>query len=166
MATVHFNIGANLGDRLAAIGRAVAMLEAAIGSEATVSTPIVSDAWGFKSPHRFINIGVNFEVADASPQRLLALAMEIERHIEPDGSHRTPDGSYADRAIDIDLICIGNTISHSDPILPHPRMQMREFVLKPLAELLPDWRHPLCGMTASELLEQLHNKQAQTNVNR
>ncbi|MDE5912223.1 MAG: 2-amino-4-hydroxy-6-hydroxymethyldihydropteridine diphosphokinase, partial [Muribaculaceae bacterium] len=75
-----------------------------------------------------------------------------------DGRHRTPDGGYADRMIDIDLICVGDPVSQADPVLPHPRMKDLEFVLRPIAWLIPDWRHPLSGMTATELLEILHNK--------
>ncbi|MDE5972351.1 MAG: 2-amino-4-hydroxy-6-hydroxymethyldihydropteridine diphosphokinase [Muribaculaceae bacterium] len=158
MATAHFNIGSNLGDRLAAIGRAVALLEHAIGAGATVSAPVLSDAWGFDSPNRFINVGVNIDAGNLSARRLLEIAAETERLIDPDGRHRTPDGGYADRMIDIDLLCVGAPVSQADPVLPHPRMQDREFVLRPLAGLLPDWRHPLSGMTATELLEILHTK--------
>lgn len=154
LATAHFNIGSNLGDRLALIGRAVALLEAALGTEARVSAPVVSEPWGFDSPHRFVNVGVNFET-DLDPAELLRTALETERLIDPEGSHRNPDGTYADRLIDIDLICVGQAVSHGDPELPHPRLQGRRFVLEPLAELLPQWRHPLSGLTAAELLTHL-----------
>ncbi len=157
MTTAHFNIGSNLGDRLALIGRAVALLEAHTGAVAAVSEPVMSAPWGYDSDCEYINVGVSIDT-DLTPARLLAIAMEAEREIDPDGCHRTPSGSYADRLIDIDLICMGSTVSQADPELPHPRMHLREFVLEPLATMLPQWRHPLLGLTASELLEKLHTK--------
>ena len=62
------------------------------------------------------------------------------------------------RAIDIDLIAYGAlALSSRDLTVPHPRFAGRAFVLAPLAELDPDWRDPLSGATASELLAALEN---------
>lgn len=153
MPTAHFNIGSNLGNRLAQIGRAVALLEADLGATATVSEPIISEPWGFSSSHRFVNVGVNIDT-DLSPAELLEAAMRVERAIDPDGRHRTESGDYSDRRIDIDLICLGSTVSESAPQLPHPRLHLREFVLRPLMQLLPQWRHPLLnGTTPAQLLD-------------
>lgn len=157
MNRVHFNIGSNLGDRLANIGMAVALLEKAIGIPAALSTPFVSPAWGYDSDNEFINVGVNFSTV-LSPAALLNIARRIELEIDPQGSHRTASGAYADRIIDIDLICYGSTVSHNDPLLPHPRLHLREFVLVPLMELMPDWVHPHTGRSAKEMLEALHTK--------
>lgn len=157
MPTAHFNIGSNLGNRLAIIGKAVALLEWKTGVSAKVSAPVISDSWGYDSPNRFVNVGVCLH-SDLSPRQLLNLALEVEREIDPGGSHRTPSGGYSDRLIDVDLICVDSTVSDSDPVLPHPRMHLREFVLAPLAELMPEWRHPLLGMNPNELLAALHTK--------
>ena len=68
--------------------------------------------------------------------------------------------SYADRLIDIDLIYYDNEViddqqTDTPLILPHPRMHLRGFVLEPIAELDPQWRHPLTGQTAGEMLDSL-----------
>ena len=69
--------------------------------------------------------------------------------------HRNADGTYADRRLDIDIIYIGNEIYNGEIIIPHPRMHLRSFVLLPLLELTPDWRHPLIGKTIRQLASLL-----------
>lgn len=153
MITAHINIGSNLGDRAALIGRAVAAISARLRVTA-VSTPVETAPWGFRSSLPFLNVGLNVETGpDMTPERLLAELLDIERTIDA-ASHRTADGSYADRAIDIDLICYGSVTTPPDahPALPHPRMHLRDFVLLPMAEILPAWRHPLLHLTPSQLL--------------
>ena len=61
------------------------------------------------------------------------------------------------RVLDLDLLAYGARISEPGtvPILPHPRLTERAFVLKPLAELVPDWRHPVTGMHVQDLLRAL-----------
>lgn len=107
-----------------------------------------------------MNVGINVETSLPSAD-LVAALLEIERDIAPGASHRTPSGEYADRAIDLDLICMGNEMSAlAEATVPHPLMHLREFVLVPLAEILPDWRHPQSQLTAAEMLHALHNKTA------
>ena len=75
--------------------------------------------------------------------------------IETDfGRRRSVDGERnAPRTLDLDLLLFGDSVS-DDPALtlPHPRLQHRAFVLAPLADLLPGWRHPRIGATVSEML--------------
>lgn len=60
------------------------------------------------------------------------------------------------RAIDLDLIDFcGKVDGEGDPVLPHPRMHERAFVLRPLADIAPDWRHPVDGRPIGELLAAL-----------
>ncbi|MDE7387813.1 MAG: 2-amino-4-hydroxy-6-hydroxymethyldihydropteridine diphosphokinase [Muribaculaceae bacterium] len=164
MEIAHFNIGSNLGHRLANISKAVALLSARLGQPLAVSAPVESAPWGFDSPNGFLNVGVSF-ATDATPAALLVAALAVEREIAPGGSHRTASGVYADRVIDVDLICVGDVVSDSDPILPHPRMHLRGFVLRPLAEMHPSWIHPRLGLTSGQLLALIDNKSADTHVN-
>lgn len=163
MSTAHISIGSNLGDRAALIGRAVAAISARFTVTA-VSRPVESEPWGYSSPHPFLNIGVNIEISPGmTPETLLEILLEIQNSIDS-SAHRNTDGSYADRAIDIDLICYGSVATPPDahPALPHPRMHMREFVLRPMAEILPSWRHPLLGLTPSRLLHECQSQNPST----
>jgi 2-amino-4-hydroxy-6-hydroxymethyldihydropteridine diphosphokinase len=131
------------------------MIANEIGTVTATSSPVESEPWGFSSPNRFINVGVNVDTA-LSPLEILARLKAIERAIAPNSSHRDASGAYADRCIDLDLIAL-DSLTLNTPTLqvPHPQMHLRSFVLKPLAEILPEWRHPVLHTTAAEILGTL-----------
>jgi 2-amino-4-hydroxy-6-hydroxymethyldihydropteridine diphosphokinase len=88
---------------------------------------------------------------EGSARELLRATQRIERRIG-----RTPGVRNGPREIDVDILDLGGlTRRGSDPVLPHPRMRDRRFVLAPLAEIAPRWRHPESGETAAELLRAL-----------
>lgn len=146
--TIHLNIGSNLGNRPASISRAVALLrEAFPGGAVRVSETVESEPWGFDSANKFLNAGVAIDIGgDIDPEEVLSRTQSVERAISP-ASHRKPDGSYADRLVDVDIIAIdsepGRTVEYQSATLtlPHPRARQRPFVLGPLGALCPG--HPL-----------------------
>lgn len=160
MPHIHINIGSNQGDRAALIERAVAALCRRLDPDgrATVSlAPIEeSEPWGFESTNRFLNLGLMIDApGEVSPEAVLCTLQQVEREIA-DVPHRHADGSYADRPIDIDLIAVDDMVVDTPALqLPHPRMHLRDFVLRPISTLDPHWRHPLTGLTAAEM----HNAQ-------
>ena len=185
MIDIHINIGSNSGHREALIGRAVAAVASAFpGADVRMSDFIETAPWGFESPNPFLNVGMVVRLADeavgfggsasgsvsdlvwgssgirATARPYIALAvlkmlLAIQAEIDP-APHRDAEGGYIDRAIDIDLIAIDDwTVELPDLILPHPRMHLRDFVLLPLRQLAPDWRHPLIGKIPAEMIADL-----------
>lgn len=85
------------------------------------------------------------------PEELLGMLHAIE-----DRFGRQRPAPNAARVLDLDLLTWGRLSRNGPaPILPHPRMQGRAFVLRPLAEIAPEWRHPVLGLTAEALLARL-----------
>ena len=97
----------------------------------------------------FVNAVAAVET-DLSPEALLALVHEIEA--EFGRVRRTRDEA---RILDLDLLVYNDLVNQRPPILPHPRMHQRSFVLLPLAELAPDWRHPANGEPIAKLIAAL-----------
>ena len=149
----YLNIGSNIGNRRDNLYRAVVAL-VADNSDCAVSSIVESEPWGFESENRFMNLGVAL-VSDLAPHEMLDHIHDIERSLGS-ASHRNADGGYIDRLVDIDIVAIDDLIIDTPTLqVPHPHLPERDFFLRPMAQLAPDWRHPVTGLTASEMLENL-----------
>jgi 2-amino-4-hydroxy-6-hydroxymethyldihydropteridine diphosphokinase len=88
------------------------------------------------------------------PKQLLERTQKIERALG-----RTPTHPKGPRAIDIDILLYGDTILSTPGLeIPHERLADRRFVLEPLAELVPDLRHPRTKATVNEMLGRVKNQ--------
>ena len=147
------NIGTNIGDRRDNLYRAVVTLTAGTGGSA-LSTIVESEPWGFESANRFLNVGL-WVVSDVDPHVMLERIHDIERRLGSK-AHRDEHGGYVDRLVDIDIMAIDDMVIDSPTLqVPHPHLPERDFFLRPLMELAPDWRHPVTGLTAKQMLETL-----------
>ena len=150
----YLNIGSNMGDRRDNIYRAVVALAAGTGGSVT-SHVVESEPWGFDSDNRFMNIGL-WLASDLEPQEMLDHIHDIERRLGS-ASHRDAEGNYIDRLVDIDIMAIDEMVIDTPTLqVPHPHMAKRDFFLRPMMELAPNWQHPVTGLTASQMLERLH----------
>ena len=133
---VYLNLGSNIGDSEALIGRAVALiLERFSPIKHKVSPPFRSNAWGYQSENVFVNVGLGMRLPESiDPLEILQQLQKIEA-VFNHTPHRNADGSYADRELDIDIIEIeGVELNHPRLTLPHPRAHLRDFVQIPLSQ--------------------------------
>lgn len=137
MHAVYLGLGSNLGNRRAMLHEAIKEIDETIGEVTRQSTFIETEPWGFESPNRFLNACVCVETGLA-PRQLLEATQIIERNMGR--IHKTVDRNYTDRIIDIDILLYDHAhIDEPDLQIPHPLMKERDFVMKPLHEIFPEF---------------------------
>lgn len=131
---VYLGLGSNLGDRQGNISRAYAEIEKLIGAIVRQSALYESEPWGFESDNSFINSVICCETT-LSPHEVLKKTQSIERLLGR--TQKSVDGHYHDRTIDIDILLYDDlTVNEPDLKIPHPLMRQRDFVMKPLSEII------------------------------
>ena len=141
MMRYYIGLGTNLGDREKNLRTAVRLLEERVGKVTSLSAFYATEPWGFTSDNAFLNAAAELHTS-LLPLEVLERTQEIERVMGR--SHKSVAGVYADRVIDIDLLlCLDDSgrsvrVDTSQLTLPHPLMHLRDFVLKPLAEIAPE----------------------------
>ena len=149
MATVYLSLGSNLGDRLENITEALVFIAKKVGDVTKVSDFYETMPWGFYSKSKFLNVAAEV-VTNLQPLNLLSITQEIEKEIGR--KEKSVNGVYKDRMIDIDILFYEHQIIESpDLTIPHPLLHKRQFVLQPLAEIAPDFVHPVLKKTIREL---------------
>ena len=134
----YLSLGSNLGNREQTLQEAVRRIGQQIGTVTRCSSFFYSEPWGFESTHPFCNLCCAVETA-MQPMEVLAATQQIERELGRD--HKSMNGQYTDRTIDIDIIrafddAQKEIVSSSSLLtIPHPLYQQRDFVVIPLREI-------------------------------
>ena len=132
--TLYLGLGSNLGDKQQNIAMAVDKIEELIGHVECQSALHITDPWGFQSDNMFVNAAVKC-VTILSPHEVLEKTKDIERQLGR--TTKSVDGTYKDRIIDIDILLYDDMeINDPDLVIPHPLMHQRDFVMKPLNEII------------------------------
>ena len=133
MHTVYLALGTNVGNRKAIMREAIDKIGKKVGTVMRQSSFYETEPWGFESPNLFLNacICVSTKLA---PRQLLEMTQAIERDMGR--IEKTVGLQYVDRIIDIDILLYDDLhINEPDLVIPHPLMEEREFVMKPLLEI-------------------------------
>lgn len=141
------SLGSNLGDRTSALRQAVNDLSNEVGILLGVSPLFETEPFAADGHPPYLNIVAAFS-SHLEPMDVLTITQKIERK-----SGRKSKGDMNPRIIDIDLISFGRyQIQNEQLVLPHPRMHLRLFVLRPMLELCPHWKNPVTGISLGDIL--------------
>ena len=161
-------IGGNQGDRRLLIQQATEQIRQRIGSVVSFSRIYETEPWGTfeeENGERKVENFLNQALLVATPlsaHEALREALDIEKDLGRQRPQASSPGAtlgartYHSRPIDIDLIFFDHdVIDTPDLVIPHPRMHLRRFVLEPLAEIMPDYVHPVLKKTVTQLLHEI-----------
>ena len=153
MHLVYIGFGSNIGDRLKHIQNALHILSQTEGiSLETISSIYKTDPVGYEAQGEFLN-GVAAIQTSLSPLSLLNTLKDIETAIGR--QHRI---RWGPREIDLDILIYGDVCLQTEKlVVPHPEMHLRGFVLVPLAEIAPNFVHPVFQETVQTLLARLED---------
>jgi 2-amino-4-hydroxy-6-hydroxymethyldihydropteridine diphosphokinase len=153
---VGSNLDSRFGDREANLREAVRRI-GVLGEVRVVSSFYDTEPVGYLEQPRFLNGALLLET-ELEPVALMRGLLGVERAM---GRERVGAVAKGPRVIDLDLLlCIDRNgrdvvMTTEELTLPHPEMQRRRFVLEPLADIAPEWVHPVVGVTVRELLGEL-----------
>ncbi len=161
MNTAVLCLGSNLGFRIAQLELAKSQLERLVGLITKQSSYYETAPWGSQSKFHHINQCVLIKTK-LSANALLKQLLKIEVNL---GRVRGAEKN-ADRLLDIDILFFNDTILKTKELeLPHPRLHLRRFVLKPLLDICPSWKHPVLNKTINSLYKTCNDKLAVTAIN-
>ena len=150
---VYLSLGTNLGNKEENLRTAMTLIEEQVGTITSQSALYASAPWGFDSENTFLNNAISVETS-LTPEELLSTTQRIEHTLGR--THKSVDGQYSERLIDIDILLYDDVVMHTPSLtLPHPLMHRRLFVLEPLSEIASTMIHPLLQKEIATLCNEL-----------
>lgn len=153
MIRAALGLGSNIGDRLGMLRSAVRSLQREGMTILAASDVYETPPWGVTDQPLFLNACVVVGT-ELSPEDLLLFLKETEKKLG-----RKEGLRWGPRAIDLDILLYDNLLLDSPALsIPHLRLHERAFVLRPLADIVPDWKSPRSGQTVAEMAEDIDPK--------
>lgn len=152
---VYFSIGSNMGDKKANLDYAVAQFRQHPSyKEVQVSKYLETEPYGYTEQDWFLNACIGCKTL-LTPEEVLEHIHEVEAE-----RHRTREIHWGPRTLDIDILFYDKEMIETDTLcIPHGELSLRVFVLEPLAELIPNFRHPVTGKTVRQMLQEVKQMQ-------
>ena len=151
---VLISLGSNKGVREKNIEKAIVLIQKDLGEILAVSSLYETPSWGYDD-NPYLNNAICL-VTELSPLEMINTLLKIELQL---GRKRTEILNYQARTIDLDIVLIeGVVIDHPKIQVPHPRMNLRKFVLQPLTDIAPDWIHETELIRVSDLLSKCEDE--------
>ena len=148
MKGIYLLLGSNMGDSMEVLDHAISEIEYAIGEIVKSSSIYKTKAWGIEDQPDFLNQVVEVETK-LIPEILLQEVNKIEEKLG-----RVRYIKWHARIIDIDILYYGGmTVRSTNLVIPHPENENRNFALIPMAEIAPDFIHPVLNMSQAQLLQ-------------
>jgi 2-amino-4-hydroxy-6-hydroxymethyldihydropteridine diphosphokinase len=146
--TAYILLGTNLGDRFHLLNAAIDLIRAEVGTLLSISSIYETAPWGVLDQPSFLNQVISVST-QLMPAELINTSLEIEKKLG-----RVRHEKWGARLIDIDILYYEQEIILLDDlVVPHPRLHERRFTLAPLAEIAPQFVHPVFRKTNEALLE-------------
>lgn len=150
MHSVLLLLGSNLGDRDLFIKQAISLIERDIAPVVNKSAVYETQSWGKTDEPEYLNQVLLIETS-LSAAEVLEKILAIEKAL---GRERT--AKWGSRTIDIDILFYEQEIINQPGLhIPHPELHKRRFTLEPLAEIVPDWVHPVLNKKILQLKAEL-----------
>lgn len=144
---IYLLLGANLGDRIQTLHRAIDLIEERVGPVIRQSSLYETAPWGVTNQPAYLNQVLMVETT-LEPEAVLNQTQAIEQELG-----RVRLEKWGARVIDIDILYYDQLIRQTDRLtIPHPYLHQRRFTLVPLAEIAPDFVHSVLQKTTLELL--------------